>query len=229
MTHLQPVAANTSFDFSLGGLTNPETGVLTDPFQLLFADDQDYPISSAVNQSSLRAKMTQPYLITSGARISTNTSVPTSAIVITIKYFVAHDVPQGSTLQIIFPPQLTPDPAHLGVLSPQTTSLAPVSLVNDTIVGTDFFSISVSGGSVLELIISGFHNPDSSTPTDPFIISLFTADGSTLDELQQSNLVVASKCNYPCKDCNASSPSVCTACMTSDMGPFTLLEEGQCV
>jgi hypothetical protein len=150
----------------------------------MFADDLEYPISEALDRQTLRAKMTQPYLITSGGRLSTNTSVPTSAIVITIKFFVAHDVPQGSTLKILYPSQLKPDPNHIGVLSPQTTSLAPVSLVNESIIGADFFSISVSGGSLLELVISGFHNPETSTPTDPFIISLFTSDGSTLDELQ---------------------------------------------
>jgi len=93
--------------------------------------------------------------------------------------------------------------------------------------GTGFFSVGLSGGSILELVISGFSNPPTVTPTTPFSVSLLTADGSSLDRLEQSSLVVQSKCNYPCKDC--SNPSVCTACMTSDMGPLNLLQEGTCV
>ena len=83
-------------------------------------DTAGYAVSSSAG-ISLSAKMSLPFLITRGAKLSANTSVPTSGIVITIQFFIVHDVPPDSTLVIDYPLELSP--SNVTVTSPQTTSL----------------------------------------------------------------------------------------------------------
>jgi hypothetical protein len=89
--------------------------------------------------------------------------------------------------------------------------------------GDGFFSMPRSGGSILELRIEGFLNPASSKPTEAFVLDILTPEGLPIDRVISQDLFVKSKCDYPCKDCDESKPSVCTACNTEDLSPLLLL------
>lgn len=175
--------------------------------------------------------MREPYLITSGATIRTDTDVTTSPIVITIQFFIKHEVPENSKIVINYPRNMQPSLSDLSVTSPQTSSLEGVKLVpeKNQIVGEKFFSMTKTGGSIIKIEITGFKNPNTSATTEPFTIDIFTEDGQVLDRLQHPGLSIKSRCNYPCKDCSLG-PDVCDSCLTLDLNTnLILLEEKKCV
>ena len=88
-------------------------------------------------------------------------------------------------------------------------------------------------GKPIRVTLKGLRNPYTNIPTDSFSVQTFDTDivDGALNyffiDKKSTDMIVKSKCNYPCKDCDEANAGVCTLCYSDSDLPF--LQLGKCV
>ena len=84
----------------------------------------------------------------------------------------------------------------------------------------------IVAGTAVQITLANMKNPSTSTSSSSFTVSTYEVNSGNnyiLDTVT-TGLTLKSNCNYPCKECSSSTPSVCTSWLKDSSGNQLLLQ-----
>lgn len=209
------------FAFSIAGFKNPSSTKPTNALTFQAQDSTGALINTYTSALVVRVTTDTAATITT-ASVNNENKLASQRTTIKMTLTTIHEVPLNGVIIIKYPSEIQPfDNSVATVTCSLNIASSPTCthvVANRQIVISNIIATTpLAAGTSVEITLNEMKNPATATPTSTFTVGTYETTDYVIDQVS-TGLTIKVDCNYPCRSCNAATPSECLSCLNDASG-----------